>query len=77
MFQEEVSAMLFRKKIDRYCAYCIYAGKLNEETLICTKCGIVPPSHHCRRFRYDPLKRIPVKPKAQDFSKYQEKDFTL
>ena len=28
-------------------------------------------------FRYDPLKRTPVKAKALDFSKYSEEDFTL
>jgi hypothetical protein len=69
--------MLFRKKIERNCAYCVYAGKLNDESMICRKCGIVPATHRCRRFRYDPLKRIPARPKAQDNSKYQEADFTL
>ena len=69
--------MLLRKKIERNCAYCEYAGKLSDEQMICQKCGIVPANHHCRRFRYDPLKRVPSKPKAQDFSKYTEKDFSL
>ncbi len=69
--------MLFRKKIDRYCAHCAFAGKVNEEQMICQKCGIVPAGHHCRRFRYDPLKRVPAKPKAQDFSQYNDKDFSL
>ena len=69
--------MLFRKKIDRCCTYCMFAGKIDDDTVICQKCGIVPASHHCRRFRYDPLKRIPPRPKAQDFSKYDEKDYSL
>lgn len=69
--------MLFRKKIDRYCSYCMFAGKINEERVICQKCGIVPSSHHCRRFRYDPLKRVPPKQQNQNFSKYNEKDFSL
>jgi len=69
--------MLFRKKIDRYCAYCAYAGKVNDEQVICQKCGIVPASHHCRRFRYDPLKRIPPKQATQDFERYDTKDFSL
>ena len=25
-------------------------------------CGVVPSDHHCRRFRYDPLRRIPGRP---------------
>jgi len=69
--------MLFRKKIDRYCTYCKFSGRINDEQVICQKCGIVPNSHHCRRFRYDPLKRVPHKAKSQDFSKYDEKDFSL
>ena len=31
----------------------------------------------CRRFRYDPTKRIPRKARALDFSKYDERDFSL
>ena len=69
--------MLFRKKIDRCCAYCKFAGIMNDEQVICQKCGVVPASHQCRRFRYDPLKRVPPRPKVQDFSKYYEKDFSL
>ena len=69
--------MLFRKKIDRYCAYCAFAGKISDTQMICQKCGVVPASNQCRRFRYDPLKRIPARPKPQDFSKYEEKDYSL
>ena len=57
--------MLFRKKIERYCAYCAFAGKISEDQMICQKCGVVPASHQCRRFRYDPLKRVPPRPKAR------------
>ncbi len=27
--------MLFRKKIDRYCTYCQFAGKIDDETMVC------------------------------------------
>ena len=69
--------MLFRKKIDRFCSYCAFAGKINEDTMICQKCGIVPATHQCRRFRYDPLKRIPPTPKEEDFSRFEKKDYSL
>ena len=69
--------MLFRKKIERCCAYCVFGGKISDEQIICQKCGIVPSSHHCRRFRYDPLKRVPPRPMAQNFEKYKETDFSL
>lgn len=69
--------MLFRKKPDRYCAHCAFAGKMNDEQMICQKCGVVPVDHHCRRFRYDPLKRVPSRPKQQDLSLYEQKDYSL
>lgn len=69
--------MLFRKKVERYCTYCIHAGKLDDDTMICKKLGVVPAGHHCRRFRYDPLKRVPAKPQMQDLGKFQEKDFSF
>jgi len=69
--------MLFRKKIERYCAYCSFAGKIDEETMICQKCGVVPATHQCRRFHYDPLKRVPPKAKPEDFSRFDKKDFSL
>ena len=37
--------MLFRKKIDRYCTYCQFAGKIDDETMVCQFCGIVPVSY--------------------------------
>ena len=50
---------------------------LDEERVLCTKKGLVSVDHQCRRFRYAPCKRIPVKPKAPDFKKYDEDDFSL
>ena len=69
--------MLFRKNIERYCAYCALAGKISDEQMVCQKCGIVPSTHQCRHFRYDPLKRVPPKPKKQDFAKYDQNDYSL
>lgn len=69
--------MLFRKKMPRSCTYCVYGAELSEEQIICTKKGIVSVYDQCRKFRYDPCKRIPVKAKAPDFSKYDQEDFTL
>lgn len=69
--------MLFRKKIERSCSYCLYSTKLEEDQILCSKKGIRFISQRCRRFKYDPCKRIPVKPKAMDFSKYQDQDYSL
>ena len=69
--------MLFRRKISRSCSYCAFGTKLNDEELLCIKQGIVNLAHSCRRFRYDPCKRIPHKQKAADLSKFQTEDFKL
>ena len=69
--------MLFRKKIERSCSYCIYGTKINDDQVLCIKRGVKPICGSCRKFSYDPCKRIPVKPKALDFSKYDDEDFSL
>lgn len=69
--------MLFRKKISRSCAYCTNGVKLNDEEVLCTKRGMVGIEHSCRKFQYDPYKRIPPKQKAADLSKYDNDDFSL
>ena len=69
--------MLFRKKIERSCAYCIHGTKLNGDRILCIKQGIVTLDSACRKFKYDPCKRIPAKAMALDFSKYDEHDYSL
>jgi len=69
--------MLFRKKIQRSCAYCVHGAHLEDGVILCSKKGIKTESDKCRRFRYDPCKRIPVKAKALDFSRYDQDDFSL
>lgn len=44
------------------CEYCLLAEKLDSRDLLCPKFGVVAPDHKCRRFKYDPLKRVPPKP---------------
>lgn len=69
--------MLFRKKMERSCAYCIYGTRLEEGVILCTKKGMKTEENSCFRFRYDPCKRIPLKAKAMDFSQYDKEDFSL
>lgn len=75
--QCEVIGMLFRKKIEPSCSYCTHAAKLADGQILCSKKGIVSCDGKCMSFRYDPVKRIPPKPKALDFSKYNQEDFSL
>lgn len=69
--------MLFRKKHPRSCSYCTRGTLVNEEEVLCEKRGIVSLDHGCRKFRYDPCKRVPCKRKALDFQQYAEDDFAL
>lgn len=73
----EVICMLFRKKIEPSCNYCTRSAKLADGQILCSKKGIVAADGKCFSFRYDPFKRIPVKPKALDFAKYNKEDFSL
>ena len=69
--------MLFRKKIERSCAYCVYGATIEEDLILCSKKGIRTLEQKCRKFEYDPCKRIPLKAKALDFAKYSQDDFSL
>lgn len=69
--------MLFRKKIPHSCVYCANATQMDEDQFLCIKRGVVVDTGKCRKFKYDPCKRIPAKPKALDFSKYDDHDFSL
>ncbi len=47
-------------EIEKCCAYCEKATPLvGDEYVLCSKKGVVSLTHSCRRFSYDPLKRIP------------------
>ena len=69
--------MLFRKKMPRSCTYCQHGTLLNEEEVLCVKRGVVCINRRCRKFIYDPCKRIPPKAKAENFQKYDNEDFSL
>ena len=69
--------MLFRNKIERSCSYCTHGTKLDEDQVLCAKKGVMPITGKCRKFSYDPCKRIPPVVKAPDFTKYTDEQFKL
>lgn len=69
--------MLFRKNIPPRCGYCKFGAVAEPGTIICKKKGIRQETDKCRKFQYDPLKRVPPKPATVDFTKYDERDFSL
>lgn len=69
--------MLFRKKIEKSCAYCTKAIKMDENTMVCKHKGPVSVDNFCCRFRYDPFKRIPESPDVEFLSAEENADFSL
>ena len=49
--------MLYGKKIEPKCAYCIPAEKIDDTYFFCRRHGPVEWNYKCRRFKYDPLMR--------------------
>ena len=45
--------------IVKCCSLCEFAQETIGEEMICYKHGPVSADHCCRKFRYDPFKRIP------------------
>ena len=58
--------------IEPKCEYC-KNGKLapDNKNILCTKMGVISKDFNCKKFIYDPLKRVPEKatPKLMQFSK--------
>lgn len=69
--------MLFSKDIQPRCIYCQRGVRLGEDKVMCLKKGIVTATGQCRRFKYDPLKRVPPRSKILDLSRLSNEDFTL
>ena len=69
--------MLFRKKMPRSCTTCQFGTAFSKDQILCLKQGVVAESYACRKYRYDPCKRIPPYVKAPDFEKYSDDDFKL
>lgn len=69
--------MLFRKKMPKSCIYCAHGTKISDEQILCVKKGVVHADGKCRKFLYDPCKRVPIKQKVLDFSKFDSNDYSL
>lgn len=66
---------VFNKNLTRSCEYCVHGHKLPfSGDVICRKHGLAD-KNCCRDYKYDPLKRVPKKPKIAD--NYKPEDFKL
>ena len=50
---------LFIKDHPHVCEYCAWADRSPREAMLCYYRGPVASDYRCRKFRYDPYKRIP------------------
>ncbi|MBQ4333572.1 MAG: hypothetical protein IJC33_07335 [Clostridia bacterium] len=67
---------LYGNNIQPCCEYCAQARRAADgRVMLCSRRGIVPMYHKCRKFRYDPLKRIPFRQPA--LHKHQPEEFIL
>ena len=67
---------LFRKDIEKHCAYCKSGSVINEGQVICSRRGVVDSFRRVLFRSYDPLKRVPPRP-ATLRDQYTSEDFSL
>lgn len=67
---------MFNKDLPHSCKYCVFgkASLFNGE-ILCEKRGVTLGSDYCRKYKYDPLKRVPERIKIADG--YNPEDFSL
>ena len=71
-----MKALFNKKDVTPSCSYCVH-GRLapDKSSVLCMKKGVVDIEYSCSKFRYDPLKRKPMRPRA--IEKFEESDFAL
>ena len=67
---------LFNKDIKKSCLWCEH-GRKSEYTdeIFCRKRGVTTAGDYCRKYKYDPLKRVPEKQNL--FTDYKDDDFKI
>lgn len=67
---------LCNKNITPACEYCAVGRNLKEKgVILCIKRGVVKSDFHCKKFKYNPLKRVP---KSNNFpTEFNNKDFSI
>lgn len=71
-----MAAKLFGNRIEPACAYCRFGSiSANGRMILCEKAGVVAPYYSCKKYRYDPLRRVPA-PLAQ-LPEYDSAEFEL
>lgn len=67
---------ILNSKIEPACAYCAHGkASCDDSCILCVKKGVMQPDSRCRKFEYDPLRRVP-KEKAE-LPTFTAEDFSL
>jgi hypothetical protein len=75
MFQKGFQKKYYGSKIAPACAYCLHGCQAADPKMVlCRFRGVVSPYYTCRKFRYDPLMRVPHR---QELPHFEAKDFSL
>lgn len=66
----------FNKKLQKSCLWCIH-GRMSKysDDIFCKKRGVTTRADACRRYKYDPLKRVPEM--QQPAGQFTADDFSL
>lgn len=52
----------FGSDIKPSCSYCVYGNRAKEgNKVLCEKMGLVDATYSCKKWEYDPIKRVPKK----------------
>lgn len=67
---------LLGKDLEPKCEYCVYGRPTPDgQNILCVYCGVPSPDYHCKKYKYDPLKREPQKPAR--LGEFSEDEFKL
>ena len=67
---------LFGANVEPVCGYYKNGtATKNGDKIMCLRKGMVDPGFKCRRFKYDPLKRVPTN--QAELPEFTESDFEL
>lgn len=61
--------------IEPCCKICANSAETDGDVLFCKKKGMVEPSGSCRKYVYDPLKRVPAP--RQKIAEHDADEFAL
>jgi hypothetical protein len=78
MIQEaaDVKRKLYGNNIQPSCEHCVFGRRSSDgRAVLCSRNGVMPLYHSCRRFEYDPLKRVPFRQPA--VPQFSEEDFAI